>query len=80
MKCLKCESDNPDNQKFCGECGTQISPLEDVQSPINIFDAQDSHTGMSREFVERIGEEAGFELTRYEQIHGGLWVYVLQLL
>ena len=46
---------------------------------IYIFDAQDSHTGMSEEFVERIGEEAGFKLTRCEQIHGGLWVYVLTL-
>ena len=27
MKCQKCNADNPDTQKFCGECGTQISEL-----------------------------------------------------
>ena len=47
---------------------------------IYIFDAQDSHTGMSKKAVERIGEAAGFQLTRCEEIHGGLWVYVLALL
>ena len=67
-------------RSFAVSVAPKSRPLEDVQSPINIFNAQDSHTGMSREFVERIGEEAGFELTRCEQIHGRLWVYVLQLL
>jgi len=46
---------------------------------IYIFDAQDYHTGMSQESVEKYAEEAGFSLTRCEQIHGGLWVYVLAL-
>jgi ubiquinone/menaquinone biosynthesis C-methylase UbiE len=46
---------------------------------IYIFDAQDHHTGMSKEAVEKLGEEAGFQLTRCEQIHGGLWVYVLDV-
>ena len=27
MKCPKCETDNPDTQKFCGECA---SPLTDA--------------------------------------------------
>jgi len=29
MKCPKCQSDNPDTQRFCGECGTQIVASED---------------------------------------------------
>ncbi|MBC8185446.1 zinc ribbon domain-containing protein [candidate division KSB1 bacterium] len=24
MKCPKCQTDNPDTQKFCGECGTKL--------------------------------------------------------
>ena len=30
IKCPKCQSDNPDTQQFCGECGTQIFPPEDI--------------------------------------------------
>ncbi|MFB0565281.1 MAG: protein kinase [Candidatus Aminicenantaceae bacterium] len=30
MKCPKCQSDNPDNLKFCGECGTQLIPEEEI--------------------------------------------------
>ena len=27
IKCPTCHSDNPDTQKFCGECGTQFPPI-----------------------------------------------------
>ncbi len=30
IKCPKCQADNPDTLKFCGECGTQIIPLEEI--------------------------------------------------
>jgi len=30
IKCPKCQSDNPDTQRFCGECGTQLSSAEDI--------------------------------------------------
>lgn len=30
IKCPKCHSDSPDTQRFCGECGTQLSPAEDI--------------------------------------------------
>ena len=30
MKCPKCNSDNPDSQQFCGECGTKLRPSEDI--------------------------------------------------
>ena len=26
IKCPKCKSDNPDNQKYCGECATPLKP------------------------------------------------------
>ena len=29
MKCPECQADNPETQRFCGECGTQIIPSED---------------------------------------------------
>ncbi len=30
MKCHKCNADNPDTQRFCGECGTQIISEEEI--------------------------------------------------
>jgi len=30
IKCPKCHFDNPDTQRFCGECGTQL----DQEGPI----------------------------------------------
>jgi TolB-like protein/predicted Ser/Thr protein kinase len=30
-KCPKCNSDNPDTLKFCGECGTQLPESKDIE-------------------------------------------------
>jgi serine/threonine protein kinase len=30
IKCPKCNTDNPDTLKFCGECGTQLPSLKDI--------------------------------------------------
>ncbi len=30
IKCPKCQSNNPDTQQYCGECGTQIIPKEEI--------------------------------------------------
>lgn len=27
IKCPKCQFDNPDTQRFCGDCGTQLKPV-----------------------------------------------------
>lgn len=27
MQCLKCQSDNPDGKKYCGDCGTPLDPI-----------------------------------------------------
>lgn len=27
MKCLKCQLENPDTQKFCGQCGAKLERL-----------------------------------------------------
>jgi len=31
MKCSKCQSENPDTQSFCGDCGTQLILSDDAQ-------------------------------------------------
>ncbi len=31
MKCPKCNTDNPDTLKFCGECGTQLPSIEEIE-------------------------------------------------
>ena len=28
MKCPKCRTDNPETQRFCGGCGTQLTSFE----------------------------------------------------
>lgn len=30
IKCPKCQTDNPDTQKFCGECATPLQPTQDI--------------------------------------------------
>jgi serine/threonine protein kinase/Flp pilus assembly protein TadD len=32
MKCPECQFDNPDTQRFCGECGTQLDSSEDISA------------------------------------------------
>jgi len=34
MRCPKCQSDNPDDSKFCKECGTNISSVGEAQPSI----------------------------------------------
>jgi len=30
IKCPKCQSYNPDTKRFCGECGTQLPPSDEI--------------------------------------------------
>jgi len=30
IKCPKCQTDNPDTQKFCGDCATPLQPSKDI--------------------------------------------------
>jgi len=34
MKCPKCQTENPDTQKFCGECAAPLTSAEEVQPSI----------------------------------------------
>ena len=36
MRCAKCGSDNPDSKRFCGDCGSALSPVPVRQSQSNI--------------------------------------------
>jgi hypothetical protein len=31
INCPKCETNNPDRQKFCGECGTQYPSHKELE-------------------------------------------------
>ena len=44
MNCPKCNTPNPDGQKFCGNCGTELPNEEKVSSPSNdnTFSYQDN--------------------------------------
>ncbi|MGD8535663.1 MAG: protein kinase [Candidatus Aminicenantes bacterium] len=33
MKCPTCQFENPSDTRFCGNCGTQIRPVEDIDAP-----------------------------------------------
>ncbi len=34
MKCPKCNFENPDTQRFCGDCGTQFPSAEEISAPL----------------------------------------------
>jgi len=34
IKCPKCQHENPDTQQFCGDCGTQLTPSDEVSPSI----------------------------------------------
>ncbi len=34
MKCPKCDTVNPDDSRFCKDCGTNITSAEEAQLPV----------------------------------------------
>ena len=41
MKCPECNSENPDNTRFCGDCGTRLPyPEESPASPTKTLEIQ----------------------------------------
>jgi len=62
IKCPKCQFDNPDDSKFCKECGTQIIPLEEIP-PSHTKTLETSKEEFTRgttfaeryEFIEELG-------------------------
>jgi len=61
VKCPKCQSDNPDKKKFCGECGTQLIPSEEISAPTETLQAAKEELTTGSTFAGRyqIIEELG---------------------
>jgi serine/threonine protein kinase/predicted Zn-dependent protease len=61
VKCPKCQTDNPDTQKFCGECATSLKPSKDVsvtktlKTPTRGFKKNDVIVG-KYEIIEKLGQ------------------------
>ncbi len=54
MKCPKCETENPDTQKFCGDCGTQLGVAEDIHTmPTKTIEAPIEELTTGSIFAER---------------------------
>jgi len=60
MKCPKCQADNPDTQKFCGECATplpspkEIHITETLETPKEEF-TRGTTFAERYEFIEELG-------------------------
>jgi len=61
LKCHKCQTDNPDTLKFCGECGTQLIPTEEISAPTETLEAAREELTRGTTFANRyeIIEELG---------------------
>jgi len=60
IKCPKCQSNNPDTQQYCGECGTQLIPSEEI-SPTKTIETPTEELTTGSTFAGRyqIIEELG---------------------
>jgi serine/threonine protein kinase/tetratricopeptide (TPR) repeat protein len=61
MKCPKCNTDNPDTLKFCGECGTQLIAKEEISAPTETLETAKEELTTGSTFAGRyqIIEELG---------------------
>jgi serine/threonine protein kinase/lipoprotein NlpI len=61
MKCPKCQTDNPDTLKFCGECGTQLPLIEETSASTETLEAPKEKLARGSTFAGRyqIIEELG---------------------
>jgi serine/threonine protein kinase/Tfp pilus assembly protein PilF len=61
VKCPKCQIDNPDTQRFCGDCGTQLPVSEDIPIPTQTIEAPKEELTTGSTFARRyqIIEELG---------------------
>ena len=62
MKCHKCQFENPDNTHFCGQCGTEFTPSEEITpSPTKTLETPTKELTTGSTFAKRyqIIEELG---------------------
>jgi len=62
MKCSKCNSENPDGTRFCGHCGAQLFPAEEITSaPTETIQAAKKELNTGSTFARRyqVIEEIG---------------------
>jgi predicted Ser/Thr protein kinase len=61
ITCPKCQTDNPDTQKFCGECATPLTPSKNIAVTETIEAAKEELTRGSTladryEIIEELGK------------------------
>jgi tetratricopeptide (TPR) repeat protein/tRNA A-37 threonylcarbamoyl transferase component Bud32 len=61
MKCPKCDTENPETQRFCGDCGTQLEISVDASIPTKTIEAPKEELTTGSTFAGRyqIIEEIG---------------------
>ena len=75
VKCPKCQADNPDTQRFCGECGTQLptpgdtspSMTKTLETPISRLEPA-SFFAERYEILEELGKGGMGEVYRVKDI------------
>ena len=61
VKCPKCQADNPDTQRFCGDCGTHLPVSEEIPIPTQTIEVPKEELTTGSTFARRyqIIEELG---------------------
>jgi serine/threonine protein kinase len=60
-RCPKCKAENPDTQSFCGNCGTQLTPVKEIPVPTQTLEVPKEELIRGTVFANRydIIEELG---------------------